>query len=305
MCRPGAGRDRFGDFVPRWRSVGRQSVAGGSCRRTRPQTPQAPSEERVPPPPARTPSLPGRAPPPATRSAGVYSLRDRSSCAGSCAAALRRSVSATVVCLRVGEPTGALLAPRNNGGRSSASRGADREAAASGRARAGAAGARHPRDRVGRRHRFHARRSGCRADQPPIKRLVLLRLSLSIAVAEDAAPRVFRWRGIVDHVGIDSAGVEAHPRAHRPPRLTQRARQSELREDAAVGEPGDRGDLVALEREDEQSRTVARCRYGGWGGSTPKAGWLLARVGTSRSGAPRRTSRSRRNAPIAAGPWYS
>ena len=46
-------------------------------------------------------------------------------------------------------------------------------------------------------------------------------------------------------------------------------------------------------------RTAARPRSEGSGSSTPNAGWVLARVGTSRSGAPRRTARSRRNAPIA------
>jgi hypothetical protein len=35
--------------------------------------------------------------------------------------------------------------------------------------------------------------------------------SLSIAVGEDAAPRVVRWRGIVDHLGIELRGVEAFP----------------------------------------------------------------------------------------------
>ena len=44
--------------------------------------------------------------------------------------------------------------------------------------------------------------------------------------------------------------------------LSQRPRQSELREDAGVGEPGDRGYPVALEREDEQrvrSRDLRLC----------------------------------------------
>ena len=91
----------------RWPS-GPWPVAGGSCRRTRPQTPQAPSEGRVPPPPARTPSLPGRAPASTSRSASVYSLRDRSSCAGPVRAALRPSDAAAVVCLRIGEPPGSL-----------------------------------------------------------------------------------------------------------------------------------------------------------------------------------------------------
>jgi hypothetical protein len=43
---------------------------------------------------------------------GRYCLRGRSSCAGSTRAALRRSDAATVVCLRVGEPTGAPASPR-------------------------------------------------------------------------------------------------------------------------------------------------------------------------------------------------
>ena len=77
----------------RWHPVAGSSVAGGSCRRTRPQTPQAPSEGRVPPPPARTPSLPGRAPPPATRSASVYSFAAAAPAAGRCAGALRRSIA--------------------------------------------------------------------------------------------------------------------------------------------------------------------------------------------------------------------
>ena len=69
--------------------------------------------------------------------------------------------------------------------------------------------------------------------------------SLSIAVGEHASPRVFRWRGIVDHLGVAllrrRGFREAHPRAHPPPFLPQRPRQSEVREDAGVAEPGNRG----------------------------------------------------------------
>ena len=49
----------------------------------------------------------------------------------------------------------------------------------------------------------------------PTKRLVLVRLTLSIAVVEHAAPRVFRWRGIVDHLGIELRARQAFPRLIR------------------------------------------------------------------------------------------
>ena len=60
-----------------------------------------------PAPPARTPSLPGRAPPSASRSASVYCLRGRSSCAGPLRQCSPPEYRAAVVRLRVGEPTGA------------------------------------------------------------------------------------------------------------------------------------------------------------------------------------------------------
>src|SRR4029453_8805167 len=104
--------------------------------------------------------------------------------------------------------------------------------------------------------------------------------SLSIAVGEDAAPRVVRWRGIVDHLGIELRGSRgfpgAHPRARRPPFLPQRPRQSELVEGAGVGKPGDRGYPVAVEREDEQS---ARPRDVGIGdGEVAAEGGLAVRT---------------------------
>ena len=86
-----------------WRP--RPAVAGGSCRRTRPQTPQAPSEGRVRAPPARTPSLPGRAPPFASRSASVTAFAAALLRRARCVRALRRSVAAAVVALRVCEPS--------------------------------------------------------------------------------------------------------------------------------------------------------------------------------------------------------
>ena len=59
-------------------------LAGGSCRRTRPQTPQAPSEGRVPRhPPEHRPCPAGRPRP--RRGPRALLLRDRSSCAGSAA----------------------------------------------------------------------------------------------------------------------------------------------------------------------------------------------------------------------------
>src|SRR4051794_9888750 len=40
--------------------------------------------------------------------------------------------------------------------------------------------------------------------------------------------------------------AEAHPRAHRSPFLSQHPRQSELRKDAAIGEPRNGRDVVAI-----------------------------------------------------------
>jgi len=45
----------------------------------------------------------------ASRSVGVYCLRSRSSCAGLVRFCSPPQYRATVVCLRVGEPTGALV----------------------------------------------------------------------------------------------------------------------------------------------------------------------------------------------------
>ena len=69
---------------------------------------------------------------------------------------------------------------------------------------------------------------------------------------------------------------------HRGTFLAQDPRQSEEREGAAVAEPGQRGDLVALEREDEQSEgprdlglgatgSSSRRRAGRWRGSARAA----------------------------------
>ena len=44
----------------------------------------------------------------------------------------------------------------------------------------------------------------------------------------------------------------------------QRSRQAELREDAAVAEPGDRRDLLALKREDEHCGWSRDLGLGGW-----------------------------------------
>src|SRR5215207_6863074 len=55
---------------------------------------------------------------------------------------------------------------------------------------------------------------------------------------------------------------EAHRRARRPALLAQRPRQSEVREDTGVGEPGKRGYPVPLECEDDQrgrSRDLGLC----------------------------------------------
>jgi hypothetical protein len=59
-----------------------------------------------PPPPARDASMPGRHPR-WHRSPWALLLRVVSSCAGVVRQSLRRSVGAIVVCLRIGEPTGA------------------------------------------------------------------------------------------------------------------------------------------------------------------------------------------------------
>ena len=76
-----------------WRTVrARQLVAGGSCRRLTLLRLRRLRLRTCPPPPARAAPLPGRAPAPRP-SAGVYSLRGRSSCAGSGAAALRRCIA--------------------------------------------------------------------------------------------------------------------------------------------------------------------------------------------------------------------
>ena len=65
-----------------------------------------------PAPPARGSSLPGRALSLPSRSAGVTAFRGRSSRAGLVRPLLRRSVVAAVVCLRLGEPTGAPASAR-------------------------------------------------------------------------------------------------------------------------------------------------------------------------------------------------
>lgn len=39
---------------------------------------------------------------------------------------------------------------------------------------------------------------------------------------------------------------EVHPRAHRPPFLSQHPRQAELRKDTAIGEPHNGRDVAAL-----------------------------------------------------------
>ena len=65
------------------RSVGPQPVTGGSCRRITLLRLRRLRLRTCPPPPARGPSLPRRAPALASRSARVYCLRDRSSCAES------------------------------------------------------------------------------------------------------------------------------------------------------------------------------------------------------------------------------
>ena len=154
MCRPGAGRDRFGDFVPagvpwagsRWRAG---PVGGHGLRlrklRLRSVSRRHPPEHRLCPagrhrprrgPPASTPSRPQllrrarahRSPPKCQRDRGLPPRWRANGCAA-------------------GSPKQRRAARAITGGC-------------------------RPRGRC-----FHARRSGCRADQPPIKRLVLLRLS--------------------------------------------------------------------------------------------------------------------------------
>ena len=84
----------------------------------------------------------------------------------------------------------------------------------------------------------------------------------------------------------------------------QCARQSELGEHAAVGEPGDGADAVVFEG--EHDHPVGPCdRCLGAGAVAAEGGWGLARVGARRRGAPRRLARWCRNLAIAALPWYS
>ena len=82
-----------------------QPTAGGSCRRITLLRLRRLRLRTCPPPPARGSSLPCRAPMPASRSASVYSLRGRSSCAELVRRCSPSEYRATVVCLRVGEPT--------------------------------------------------------------------------------------------------------------------------------------------------------------------------------------------------------
>ena len=88
-----------------WRTV-RASAGGGRVLSAdhAPQTPQAPSEDvSAATRPSSVLARPGaRA---ASRSASVYSLRDRSSCAELVRFGSPPAYRATVVCLRVGEPT--------------------------------------------------------------------------------------------------------------------------------------------------------------------------------------------------------
>jgi hypothetical protein len=102
--------------------AGRQLVAGGSCRQITRLRLRKLRLRTCPPPPGRARSLPGRAPALGSRSVSVYSLRGRSSCAESARRCCPSAYRATVVCLRVGEPTVRSPPSPERQGRSWASR---------------------------------------------------------------------------------------------------------------------------------------------------------------------------------------
>ena len=87
--------------------------------------------------------------------------------------------------------------------------------------------------------------------------------------------------------------------------LAQDPRQPEVREDAGVGEPRDGGDPVALERQHEQPVRPRDPRLGHRQVAAERrlaCSRASAPAAAARRGAPRAP---RRNAPIAAGPWYA